>query len=797
MFSNDRFMTMATGLVLAIAVGAMAQNSGALIAFFTGEDMSPGQDDQYTINAGKSLTLDVLANDNLTGEITIVDHPSCGEVRTTSNGALEFLNSESCSGDVAFSYCVAADEECEVYQVALNVINIAPATVAETQIAAAPAPAATLVPAPVAVIETTSEPVVTARAIPPAETANAAPVAVTQGDRLTAGQILLVDDSEDVTVAGFGATAGPSLFAPDMQELIQPQETVAILRRSVEVVAPSRITQDQNIQTQTSATTPSRIETASNSLQGDVLEGTEASPVVSFSSPSQPRLSRAPMLAPVAAQPQAVAVMEHGPEIFSTPPTHMANFDFGESAIVAPANADITSTTVVAALIGAPSGNDAAMSADTNTAPIGAVMIASDAGTSDVSDGIEVASVSVDGSAPTIGRSPTLTQTEDTTVVAAGPDIRSAAPSGISFDDSLIDSLVASISVDNAYVAPAPTEGELLAALAEPDAIGTLDNQTASVGQVSINAADPADSSDIVVEMAAQILLPSPQLNDSLTRVIQPTPATEALLSDKLFAADLEASAPPSTDPVEVASIAPEATIDVATSALANSQCDVRMSASARPGAGIAVFVSSPCRAGQVLTMSHSDFSFSAYTDETGTFSATIPAFASSAIVDVEFDDGAVASSQVLLRDADDFERMAIVWSDPVNLDLHAFEGDAGENGKGHVWAKHPRTYRDTLTGRGGYLETFGDVTIVGGTMSEVYSLPTNRIRSETTVRLDLRINGIDGHCDNNMVLRTIRSADQGKTTKREFNLKLPQCGEATGGLVLESFVDAISVARR
>jgi len=45
---------MATGLVLAIAVGAMAQNSGALIAFFTGEDMSPGQDDQYTINPPKA-----------------------------------------------------------------------------------------------------------------------------------------------------------------------------------------------------------------------------------------------------------------------------------------------------------------------------------------------------------------------------------------------------------------------------------------------------------------------------------------------------------------------------------------------------------------------------------------------------------------------------------------------------------------------------------------------------------------------------------------------------------------------
>jgi hypothetical protein len=219
------------------------------------------------------------------------------------------------------------------------------------------------------------------------------------------------------------------------------------------------------------------------------------------------------------------------------------------------------------------------------------------------------------------------------------------------------------------------------------------------------------------------------------------------------------------------------------------------MSASARLGASIAVFVSSPCRRNQVVTLSHADFSFSVRTDDRGVFSGTIPAFASRATVEVIFDDGATANAQVSLRDASDIERLAIVWSVPVNLDLHAFKNGATENSKGHVWADSPRVYRDTLIGGGGFLEAFGDSSIEGGTMAEVYSLPTSRIRHKTTVELDLRINNIDAYCDQPMALRTVRSDDSGEITKREFNLRLPKCGVASGGLILEDFVDTIGVA--
>jgi len=755
LFSNDRFMTMATGLVLAIAVGTMAQNSKSLMAFFTGEDISIGHDDQFTIRAGKEQVLDVLANDSQTGSISIIDQPACGTVRAGTGDTLEFINSGSCSGNVSFAYCVPSEGDCEAFEVTLNVINVGdsiPAT--ETQVASAAVEPAKTTPPP-----------------PP----NSEPNVRTQGDRLVAGQILVSDDENDVIVSGFGANRGPSLFAPDMEELIQPQETVATLRRSVAGVAPSRIDQDQNIQTQTSAR-PTQVATAANTRQDAVPLGTEASPSVAFFTPSQPQLMRPSGLAPAS----------------PTPANSSGAFQRAPDA----SNGTSTQT---ATAIAVPSSGVDPVSANTTTAPIGNILMASGFAAVGNNDSAVLSTASTNmnigtSGAPEVGESPVLEASANTLLIEVGPEVVSAAPNVIAFEENIIDNLVASVSGGDEYLAAVNSAGEALVPETSPDTIAMPEIQSASLGAISINAADPANSSDIVVEMAAQILLPSPQLNNSLTRFIQPTPETEALLSDRLFSADLEESAPPSTDPVEVASIAPVVTpntnLDVAPS-----ECGVRMSASARPGAAIAVFVSSICRAGQVATLTHSDLSFSLRADERGVISTTIPAFASLSTVEVLFEDGATTSAQISLRDASDLERLAIVWTAPVNLDLHAFEDGAGENSEGHVWIDNQRTYRDTLIGGGGFHETFGDASIEGGSMAEVYSLPTSRIRRDTSVSLDLRINDIDAYCAQTMALRTVRSESAGEVTKREFNLRLPQCGVASGGLILENFVENIGFA--
>jgi hypothetical protein len=498
------------------------------------------------VRAGKNQVLDVLANDSQSGNILIIGQPFCGTVRAGENSTLEFIESESCSRDIKFSYCIPSEGDCEAFEVTLNVINIpnatpateTPVNVPETEVAVITAPAAAT-PVATAPVTTTSE-----------------PTTYTQGDRLTAGQILLTDDRNDVTVAGFGAQSGPSLFAPDMEELTQPQETVATLRRSVEVVAPSRIVQDYNIQIQTSAATPKRVETGARTQQDSIPLGTESSPVVAFFTPSQPQLTRSSGLVPLQFTPEILSIVDQGLVVTSNSPTQVASTNSDDdSGIQTPAVSTTRTTVSTTTVMVEPSSIDP-VNTDTTTAPIGNVLVALSTETAETIDNSE-SSAAVDNLAnsfaPTVASAPIVRATLSGTFVAQAPVVSSTAPAGIVFEDPpLIDELVASLTADYSYLAAVTPASDALEIQVETDIIAGLENQTASVGPVSINAADPADSSDIVVEMAAQILLPAPQLNNSSTRFIKPTPTTEALLSDKLFAADLETSKPPSADPVEI-----------------------------------------------------------------------------------------------------------------------------------------------------------------------------------------------------------------------------------------------------
>ncbi|MEE9452912.1 MAG: Ig-like domain-containing protein [Paracoccaceae bacterium] len=719
MFSDDRFMTMATGLVLAIVVGTLAQKSDTLMAFFTGDEVTAAQDDQFTVRAGKNQTLDVLANDTGAGALAIVKAPSCGAVQINEEGGVEYLDSGSCSGKVTFTYSIEGEDGPQESVVSLSVISDA---VPQETVVAAVVPEEERVFTGIddqeylddqgyddqgyddEVLDTDYIDI----EVDPVANENTQ-VASPRDDRLTPGQILLQDDSADIEVVGFGAARAPTLFAPDMQELIQPQETVDTLRRSVAAVAPSQIDADENISRQSSAAMPST--GGLTRAQPSNLElGTELSPSVAFNSPSQPRLMPAPQLLPVADAGTAI-VIEHGPTVTSIAPTSIAILD------------------------------------------------------------------------------------------------NSTASEPVSLSDEIEYQIATLLSEENALADHDP--------LSPPE---NVDTQSADAGDVRINAADPADSSDIVVEMAAQILLPSAQLTQSLIRNDQATPDADLLQSDTdtLFVADLIVSAPPVEEtlveePVAeetlIASLPTETTEATQTfqsflEATSGAQsttlaCDIEMTAAARPGASISLTISSECRNEQIFTVEHSGLAFSERLDSNGKLSITLPALANTAVINIEFEDGGKAQSSVLVRDASDIERIAVVWSVPVSIELHAFEDGALEGASGHVWNGHARRYRDTLTGGGGFMESLGDPKIIGGSMAQIYSLPTNRLRKQTTVRMDLRITDAVGYCEQNMVLRTIRTESRGGATPREFNLAMPNCSSASAGLVLENFVEAISVARR
>ncbi len=680
MFSDDRFMTLATGLVLAIVVGTLVQKSDSVMAFFGSADSKVTESDQFTVRAGRDQNLDVLANDTLGGTVVISTPPTCGTTTTNPDGSIGYSDSGSCEGQVTFAYCVENGDVCKETEVTLSVINSGTSVpvVAEAK----PADATTAANSPASAGSTSG--------VSSSSSTDAAPLVVASvpqaNDRLVPKQILVQNDTGDTAVVGFGNANAPTLFAPDMQELIQPQETVDTLRRSVAAVAPSKISQDSNITAQSSAAMSSQVGISGQSLQAAASAVSDSAPVIAFASPSRPAYGSAPALAPAQ---QANTRVVRAPDVVATVP---AGFTLAN----------------------------------------------------------------------------TTTQND---------------PVSITDSTDRVAKLVASVAPSAQNPATPPEN---------------VDTRSADAGKVPVSAAGLSDSADVVVEMAAQIILPDAQLVQSVDRSEAVTPEVAQLLSDKNFTADLAPSQPPESQNVQVASLPASDTVtSIPASPEAALTCDVQMNTTARPGAEISIFVSSPCHAGKIVTITHSGLSFTAYMDDKGIYSADVPALTEMAAVEASFKDGKSAQAQVQVRDAGSVERVAIVWSVPVSIGLHAYENGAKGNEGGHVWAGNPRKYRDTLIGGGGFIQTLGDPAVVGGSLAEVYSLPTNRLRRQTTVRMDLSIDDATQYCGRTMLLKTIRTQKNNKPTVRSFNLALPDCATAANGVVLQNFIDAISVARR
>ena len=151
---DDRAMTVLTGLILAIVVGMIAQQSSNIIDLFTTKYRAELADDYFLVKAGRPQELDLLLNDrleNVEGVIEIAAPPRCGKV-TASRGIVIYEGGNACAGNVTFSYCVKGTESCEPAIVSMNVrkdrADIRVVAAAERPQPKPPTP--TLVKAPVA-----------------------------------------------------------------------------------------------------------------------------------------------------------------------------------------------------------------------------------------------------------------------------------------------------------------------------------------------------------------------------------------------------------------------------------------------------------------------------------------------------------------------------------------------------------------------------------------------------------------------------------------------------------------------
>lgn len=119
MRGDDRLMTILTGIVLIVALGAVLQRGDL---FKDGTGVAP-RDDVATLTPGITYLIDVTANDRGArpgdaARVLITEAPACGVVERRETG-LAFRAEAGCKGPLRMSYCLALGESCPSAEVTL------------------------------------------------------------------------------------------------------------------------------------------------------------------------------------------------------------------------------------------------------------------------------------------------------------------------------------------------------------------------------------------------------------------------------------------------------------------------------------------------------------------------------------------------------------------------------------------------------------------------------------------------------------------------------------------------------
>ncbi len=738
---DDRFMTIITAIVLIVAVGALVQGNGEGESILGPSKKFAAVEDTYIIPAGKVQQLDVFSNDKNVdrieaADLVIVDAPLCGTARPF-NGKIEFLGQDSCAGTVSLTYCIASEEDCEPAVVTLDIREVNP-TGSTAQVAQAPEPAEDQEREVAESQDPASEEIV---------------------EEIATADIPAEEEELEVALAPQVDYVPEPLPTPTNDDIVQPEEAVEQIRNqpdsAPDVEIASTLDSNDHISTETAETAPVEIDAIE--MAAPNFGAQENDIQVATATIRAPRPGNAPSGLTATA------------EEIAEEPAPDAQLQVTEQAQVAQPEADSGIFASIAqsdTLLGATfSAAKSLLEPTASVDPVAAAQPVTSPGQTQASivDSSElVSSVETENSANT-----PLPRSEDLHVPATRPEIELAL------------NTPATLDIDTTPAAP-PVREEVL----EPEAALPEDETEQAIIQFLTIEDEPEPTQPVAVvpetgteERPAMIII---QPNDSDQISIRPqaapvdTPIENAAVSPEI-------AAPAAQEPVLTSTVAGDCAADMALSAV--------------PGAEVTVTINSPCRAGQPFRITHEALEFNAVLGEDGQADVTFPVFSEQAAVTVTFTDGAGVSDSVQVPDMFRFNRVAIVWNSPVDLNLHALEYGASRGGDGHVWAGSPGDYRTARRVGGGYLVTLGGDNFLAGPKAEVYSVPISARTQNGIINLSIEVADQGDVCNDRITIRSLRSRSAELSIDGTVDLSVGDCG-TSANLVVEDAIQDLQIAR-
>lgn len=221
--------------------------------------------------------------------------------------------------------------------------------------------------------------------------------------------------------------------------------------------------------------------------------------------------------------------------------------------------------------------------------------------------------------------------------------------------------------------------------------------------------------------------------------------------------------------------------------------CPETLKVTAVPGGMAYVALNAPCRAGEVVTLSHSGISFDVTVPAPGRFAKTVPVLDTDQPFVASAETGLLAEARLSVAPADGFRHVALHATATSGLALHALEDGARHGDDGHVWAGAPREVLAGVRGEGGFLTHLGDSGT--GHVVEVYTFPVDAGGQAAPVAVSVELEVTPDNCGTDVSGRLLQQGPDNAVEVFAITVAVPGC-DATGDiLVLKNILGDMKIA--
>jgi hypothetical protein len=216
--------------------------------------------------------------------------------------------------------------------------------------------------------------------------------------------------------------------------------------------------------------------------------------------------------------------------------------------------------------------------------------------------------------------------------------------------------------------------------------------------------------------------------------------------------------------------------------------CKAVLTLSARPMAMIDVAVFAPCHQGQRIVLHQAGLAVTGKIGADGRLQAQLPALTADGTISILFGDGAKIEQAVAVPDATALRRFGVQWQGGDAFVLHAMENGADFGQPGDIW----RDNRGNATlASGGFLTLLGDKTVDNPLLAEVYTFPTDDMKSRQIVLEAAVLPDTCGHD----LLGEVLTSQSGRVQARDLTLAMPDCTGVGDFLVLKNLASDMKIA--